>query len=167
MKEGKIKMEGFVEIWNGKTHIKAKNHFVDQMLSDLTSGFIGNQDPVSGLASAWTIKTGGFMVLGTNTATVTTHGMSALTAPIGGAPGTKPDTQSFSNTNPSGGVYRSIFTVVWNAGNISGTVGEIGLYLYNNTMKSRLSNADSDFTSFVIDDTVPLTIAWTIQFSFA
>jgi hypothetical protein len=75
------------------------------------------------------------------------------------------------------------YLATWNAGAISGTVGEIALYLRaldNATfqwqasgnlqpsvvMASRLSSADLDFSSFVIDTTKPLTVEWKVQFSF-
>lgn len=122
-----------------------------------------------------------YMVLGTDTTTNNTAGMSALVTPIGTAPGTKPNTQSGSIVQTAVGDYALNLTSVWNAGTVSGTVGEIGLYLYGgatgylglgsmltNTvlMWARLSHADGHFSSFAIDTGKNLTITWQMRFLF-
>jgi len=128
----------------------------------------------------WTSKTT-YMVLGSNTTTNNTAGMSALVTPIGTAPGTLPNTQSGSIVQTAVGDYKLNLTSVWNAGTVSGTVGEIGLYLYGNPtyfglgtsytnvvlMWARLSHADGHFASFVIDTSKNLTITWQLRFLFA
>ena len=115
--------------------------------------------------------------LGSDTTTPTTYELETLLSMIDVAP------TSFvpSTDNPSAGVYRAIWTAVWNAGTISGTVGEMGLFCniqktlgtptitlksLTATMWSRLSSADGDFTSFTINETVPLSVEWRIIFQF-
>ena len=129
---------------------------------------------------SWTSKTT-YMVLGSDTTTVNTVGMTALVTPIGTPPGTLPNTQSGSIVQTAVGDYKLNLTAVWNAGTVSGTVGEIGLYLAgDNTwrgvgiqytqwvlMWARLSHADSHFSSFVIDTGKNLTITWQMRFLFA
>jgi hypothetical protein len=121
------------------------------------------------------------MVLGTNTTTPTNISMTALVTPIGTAPGTKPNSQAGSTAALSNGASVT-YTSTWNAGTVSGTVGEIGLYLYiqstlaafgagtispSAVFASRLSVADGDFTAFTINTAAPLTINWTVQFTFS
>lgn len=129
----------------------------------------------------WTSLTT-YQVLGTDTTTKNTAGMSALVTPIGTAPGTKPNTQSGSIVQTAVGDYKLNLTSVWNAGSVSGTVGEIGLYLYGNPtfrgvgeymytdsaiLWARLSHADGHFESFAIDTGKNLTITWQMRFLFA
>ena len=129
----------------------------------------------------WTSKTT-YMVIGSDTTTNNTAGMTALVTPIGTAPGTLPNTQSGSIVQTAVGDYKLNLTSVWNAGTVSGTVGEIGLYLYGNPtffgpgttqyidaarFWARLSHADGHFSSFVIDTAKNLTITWQLRFLFA
>jgi hypothetical protein len=106
-----------------------------------------------------------------------------LSAPIGGATPTKPNTQSGSTQSILNGAA-AILTSTWNAGTVTGMVGEIGIYGRSNASNnlvgfgskfygaggsffaSRLSVADDDFTAFTINTAAPLTINWTIQFTF-
>ena len=131
----------------------------------------------------WTSHSSSYscMVLGSDTTTVNTVGMTALVSPIGSGIGTVPNTQSGSITQSAVGDYLLSLTAVWNAGSVSGTVGEIGLYLYgDNTWRglgtltpsgcrlyARLSNADSHFSSFSIDTGKNLTITWQWRFLFS
>lgn len=122
-----------------------------------------------------------FMVLGKDTTTVNTAGMTALVTPIGSGVGTLPNTASGSLVQTDVGDYKLNLTAVWNAGAVSGTVGEMGLYLigdvtfrglgtlYSTTpyLWARLSHADSHFSSFSIDTGKNLTITWQIRFLFA
>lgn len=122
-----------------------------------------------------------FMVLGSDTTTQNTGGMTALTSPIGTAPGTKASTQALATANPSTGVYQVTYTATWGPGTISGTVGEIGLYLFGPPswpgitavnwyqgpyLMARLSDANGHFESFSINTSVNLIIAWTMEFAF-
>ncbi|GAJ23810.1 unnamed protein product, partial [marine sediment metagenome] len=86
--------------------------------------------------------------------------------------------------HPSIGTFKTDITAQWVAGTVSGTVGELALYLGAFTalsvnwtrreeyafpviMVSRLSEADGDFSSFVIDETKSLTVEWDLEVSFA
>lgn len=128
---------------------------------------------------AWSIY------LGSNTASVTTPVMTALTSPIGTAPGTAPNTKTMSvKSGATDGIWEVTWTATWTAGTVSGVVGELGLYLTwanqttyrwgsngdinpGQSMGSRLSVADNEFTQFTLDNTKPLAIDWKIRFSFS
>ena len=185
--EHEIIIEGFAEIQNGDTIIRARNHAVDRLLLSLVNTL--SLDNMSGnaftFAHTWT--TAGnpycYMVLGSDPTTPTTNDMTMLVTPKGTAPGTKANVQGIMNTNPSAGVYQVVYTATWNplSTGISGILGEIGLYLYmwstlqsaggtatarSANFASRLSVADGDFSSFTIDTSKPVVVQWTIQFSF-
>ncbi len=179
-------IEGFVEITNGDTHIIAKNSVVDQGLISLVSWLT-----VESLTSQGHVPASGFgavsnssMRIGTDTVTSTTHGMTALQAAIGAGIGTAPNTQNRANSNPAAGQYQVTYTATWNAGTVSGTLGEVGLFLNiwtlaqglqtgtattptTNTLFSRMASADTKFTSFAINTAVPLAISWIVRFTFA
>ena len=108
--------------------------------------------------------------------------MTALVSPIGTPPGTAPNSKDGYLSNPSAGVWRVVYSATWDAGAISGTIGEAALYLTtvayfsfgdndwfcnesDGRMVSRLASADGAFSAFVIDDTKPLTAIWTIELS--
>ncbi len=184
-------------VQDGRVVAKGRNHFTQNGLYllvnflscgsiSLTSGQ-GPAAPPSGGADRW------FIVLGTDTASRTTFTTASLLNPIGTAPGTKPNSVTGSNSGLSNGASVT-YTATWNAGTVSGTVGEAGLYLYftstslqafNNSITSyfssdggsvqptwqflvsRLDVADSDFTSFTINTGAPLTVNWTVQFTFS
>lgn len=184
-----IKVEGFVEIRNGDKVIKGKNKFVQTMLQNilnfLSANFLKNQ------GDYWYGPTTSFnMYVGTNTAQVTLYNTTVLTAPIGGAPGTAPNSIGGVTSNPSNGVFLINFTATWNAGTLPGnpTIGELALYLsvfaagslnpYQWTsgtggggtgtpvLVSRFAAADGVFTPFTINSANPLSIVWTIKYSF-
>ena len=184
---GEMKIEGIVEITNGDYHMKCKNHFVNSFLYWLIN-FLSNNN---GAAQPyypnynWGTTTYIFQVLGTDTVTHTVVGTTGLTSPIGTAPGTANNSNGGSISALTNGTSIT-FTATWNAGAVSGTVGEVGLYLNlypstlqpfqtasvvgsstNSVLGSRLSVADGDFTAFAINTAVPLTINWTIQFTFS
>lgn len=184
MKNTAIQLEGMVTIRQGdRVLARAANHFVDQGLKSIISliifGSLTTNQAIRCAAHGW--KT----YLGSDTSTPTNTGHTALVSPIGTAPGTPPNSTTGSvKDGSSDGVWHGKYIATWNAGTVSGTVGEAGLYLclpiLNQTafkwqasltsetlyMASRLSSADGDFSSFVIDDTVPLTVEWTVQMSF-
>jgi len=182
LRERKIRIRGWVTIRQGDRVIarRVPNHFVNYGLLTLASYF-----SVDGLtaaydvpARAWAAKYQ-FIYIGQDTTTTTSAGMTDLVSPIL----TKANVQQIENSNPSPGVYRVLYRATWNAGTISGTCGELGLYLRawttlqtagatagspsHGTFVSRLSAADGDFSSFTIDTTKPLTVEWTLEFSFA
>lgn len=124
-----------------------------------------------------------YIQLGTG-GNATTYSTTALTTPVS----TKANSQSGSITNPSNGVFKVNFTATWNAGSITAlTITEMGLWL-NQTISagtlqtfgattvssgttpfffSRISSTDGDFSSFVVNTSVPLTITWTLTFQYA
>lgn len=187
----KMLIQGLVTIKQGDKILayQAPNSWVDAGLRGLVSALIG--DWVRGSSGTYSPGEGAWaeklnMYLGSDTATATVHGATALTTPIGNAPGTEPSTIAGDDlTNPSSGTFKTSITAEWYTGTVSGTVGELALYLkpwddlnigwrnvqHNNippdTMASRLSNADGDFSSFVIDTGLSLTVEWEIQAVFA
>lgn len=194
MELDEIQVKGYVTIWQGEGKNKklivarAENSVVDAGLKGLVSALA---------CTALTFYSGGYlyswsytpkMYLGSDVATVTIHEMAALVAPIGNAPGTAPNTiTGIDRTNPSSGVWRTSFIAVWYAGTVSGVVGELGLYLrpftdftagwsrgvttsnysYPSSLVSRLSSANEDFSSFVIDPSKSVTVQWDVEVSFA
>jgi hypothetical protein len=176
-----IKIQGFVEIKNGDTHIKGKNKFTQSILKHIMN-FLSCANNTSYVNMAL----GSFsytMYIGTDTTIPTAYNTTVLTSPIGTSPGTGPNILSGSSTNPSTGIFKVIITATWNAGTVSGTVGEMALYLNTfdslqgfgwngqqtqtgNRLASRLSVANGDFTAFAINPSNPLIISWTIQLSF-
>jgi hypothetical protein len=177
-----IKITGLVRIiQGGKVVAEKRNHFVNTGLISLIN-YLGVERTTSdfyGHAYNWSASpfSQGFIVLGTDTTTATVPTMESLTSPIGTAPGTKANSQSLACSNPSSGVYEVTYTATWNAGTVSGTIGEIGLYGYAayilgsissaSRMVSRLSVADGDFTAYTINTSLPLTVQWVVRFSFA
>lgn len=174
----KIEIIGIVEIRNGKNHVIAKNHITDAMMEEIISWLACISVPTGGTSGpthSWHIY------IGEDTTTSSDHSMTQLVQPIGTAPGTAPNSKSGATRNPDAGVYRVVYSATWDAGTVSGTLGEMALYLdvvsglqgfgagwpssASERMVSRLASADGDFTSFTIDDTVPLTVTWTLQMS--
>ena len=176
----KIKISGKVRIENGSILIEGNNHFTDAMMKTIIS-FLGSYKSRSGSSSYtspgptsnWSIY------LGSDTSTATTHDMTALVSPIGTSPGVEPNTKHGALSNSEPGIWRVIYTAVWDSGTVSGTLGELGLYLkttsyfefgktdwYCNTgpeMVSRLASADGAFTAFTINTSEPLSVTWTIE----
>jgi hypothetical protein len=180
-----IKMEGFVRIQNGDACIKAKNKFVQTTLQHITNMIAGYGWATSANAIYGPIRNYS-MYIGSDTNTPTEYNTTALTTPIGTNPGTVPTTINGGVSNPSNGVFNMVITATWNPGTVSGTVGEMALYLNmyptgnlrafqwatsyispSAIMASRLSAADGNFSAFPINTSNPLSIAWTIQLTFA
>jgi hypothetical protein len=179
-------VEGFVEISNGNTHIRSKNSVVDQgligIINYLSGATFGGGGSSQGGSSGWYSMGNSYIVIGQNTSTGTLHSTTALTTPIGGAPGTKPNSQVGVQSNPLAGQFQIQWTATWNPGTVSGTLGEVGLYLYivntllsfgatgmggTTLLFSRMASADGKFTSFSINTAVPLSIAWTFLVTYA
>lgn len=177
-----VKITGIVRIiQGGKVVVEARNHFVNQGLMALISLLCISTHGATSYAPAfeWTTSrsyTG--IRLGSNTATPTTNIMTDLVTPFG----PWASSASLSRSNPSPGVYQVTYTSTWDAGSVSGTIGEVGLHLYiwdalqaaggwsgapAKRLASRLSVADGDFTAYTINTALPLTVQWIIQFSFA
>jgi len=183
-----IKIRGFVTIKQGEKVVikKTINHFVDAGLKGLISTIIAkNMSTTQSKTALWYLWQYGWQVyLGQDTTTPTTTGMTSLQDQIGGAPNGRNITVK---NGAADGIYHVKYIATWNAGTLpAATLGEAGLYLrapdkttfqwilagtvtYNPSlvMVSRLSEADTDFSSFVIDDTEPLVAEWTVEMSFA
>ena len=180
-----IEIIGKVEFKNGDKIIRARNHFVDEgaklIVSFLgakdTYGYYGNY-PQNAALPTWSWS----LYLGSDTSTATTHDMTALVSPIGASPGTAPNSKDGYLSNPSAGVWRVVYSATWDAGTVSGTVGEAALYLCkaqyfafeqtkwavsysHQSMVSRLASADGAFSAFVINTSKPLTATWVIELS--
>ena len=157
-----------------------KNKIVNAGLKGIVSlmickGFQSTQyhDAFHLFASVWDIQ------LGDNTTTKTTYTMTGLAGTqIGGSPNSK----NILYSNPSSGTHRVSFEASWNAGTISGTIGEIAIIMrcpenytwkwlgtdtnwtHTDTMFARASVADGDFTAYTINTSNPTSIKWDIDF---
>ena len=179
-----IKIRGYIQFINGDKKTRwYRNHFVNAGLIQLANYFSANTIAGTGdvPANGWTSVGAGYIVLGTNTTTPTTASMTQLVSPIGTAPGTKPNAQNGLTGTLSNGYY-VIYQATWNAGTVSGTVGEVGLYLKGYStfysfgqgqsnitlnMFSRLSAADGDFSPQTINTSYPFTVNWQLSFTFS
>jgi hypothetical protein len=173
-----------IRVYEGKKlKFASKGHIVNQGLTHIINALAASQTSSSGpyylFSRDWTGKTYSYMRLGTG-GTVTQGTTTGLTTPVG----TGPDSQAGATSSPGGGTYRVAWTATWNAGSLTAiTASEIGLFLYLQTglqgfgwmgfngagaaLFSRLSAADGDFTAFVVNTSVPLTIEWRLTFTFA
>jgi len=175
---------------NRKLKVKSKGHIVNQGLISVTnllswSSITYGGTSTGGLSSYnFTPSGNSYIRLGTG-GNATTGTVTGLTTPVS----TVPSSQAGTTSSPQGGQYRISWTATWNAGSLTAiTVSEVGLFLAfassfsslqafgwsrNNTtienplFFSRLSAADGDFTAFVVNTAVPLTIEWRLTFTFA
>jgi len=158
---------GTVKIENGEYLVIGRNHWVAQGFMTIGS-YLAYSGSLYGGTDNWGIH------LGSDTTTVTTVSMTALAAQTSAGP---------SSASYSGTFYASSTTAVvltytgtWNAGTVSGTLGEVGLYLNLNTagisggenggtggLVSRLSAADGSFTAFTINTSAALTVTWVVK----
>ncbi len=181
-----IVIEGYVEITNGSNHIISKNSIVDQGLLSLVNLYsVDRLNNSSNLpATGWSSFSSSIRV-GSDISTPTTRTTTALTNPIGAGIGTVPNSQGLSNSNISTGVWQVTYSSKWNAGVLSGIIGELGLFLQiwtiaqglqpaggtaaavtPNTLFSRLSSADGKFSSFIIDSSNPVIVSWILRFTY-
>jgi hypothetical protein len=180
-----IGIRGTVKIENGEHVAIGRNHWVAQGFEIigqyLTYNTQYNSAYVQGASYNWNIY------IGSDTSTTTTVGMTSLVSPIGNAPGTAPNTKSISGAYYSTSTTPVVITWIatWNAGTVSGTLGETGLYLWdlyyynglrpltnasyatNPALASRLSAADGSFTAFTINTAAALTVTWTVSLVYA
>ena len=175
---------------NRKLKVKSKGHIVNQGLIAITnllswSTITYSSSSNGGLSSYnFTASGNSYIRLGTG-GNVTTGTVTGLTTPVA----TVPSSQAGTTSAPQGGQYRISWTATWNAGLLTAiTVSEVGLFLaFANSFASlqafgwsrgntviegamffsRLSAADGDFTAFVVNTSVPLTIEWRLTFTFA
>lgn len=181
-----IKLQGLVSISQGDKILcrDTRNHFVDAGLKGIISTIIFSTTYKDG--RNWDLWSNSWHIyLGSDTTTPTVTTMTELASPIGAAPGTAPSSKSITSIHdgtPDGDWY-AIWQATWNPGSVSGTVGEAALYMrapdkatfrweitstYTpaEVMVSRVSSADTDFSSFVINTSLPLTVDWKIRWYF-
>jgi len=186
MKGTHVKMTMSVTAWNGKLLFKhRKNHIVSQGMKALLYFAAGSGIPTAGWSYQFPTPGAGSsqMKMGTDTTTVTVESMVALVAAIA----TIANSASVVLSKVATGHYRVAWTSTWNAATISGTIGEMGLYMYagapldatlplaNPTGQgagalyfvSRLSAADTDFTAFAVNIAKPLVIEWDFDLTFS
>lgn len=181
-----IKMFGDVEITNGDNVVTGRNHFLnngfrsiyDIILLTYINAYNKNDACTYYYylpANSW------YMRLGTDTTTVTDPTMDELTSLIAIAPTSQ---QMFITDGTDDGHYIITFRSIWATGTISGTVGEMGLYMrcgenINQHMYSskyytaitppvklvaRMTCIDNDFSPIVIDETKPFIVDWNMNF---
>jgi len=164
-----LKLFGEVEIENSDTKIKGRNHWVGTGLETLAA-FIGS---TSG-ASVNTATSNWYILLGMNTTTPTSVTMSSLANPIPIQPNFKLTAGNYYSGSTNAVTVK--YTAVWFPGTVSGTIGEIGLYLTlsggnypagNPGMVSRLSAADNSFTAFTVNTSNALNVVWYINLVYA
>jgi hypothetical protein len=181
-----IHVSGTVKIENGDTVVEYKNkttmNYLKYMLS-MIGGYTWSSTGTCGwYAPGWyqgLDQT--YVVLGLDQTHVTTNTTSALTAPIGTSPGTKPNS-SARCTSQNGNNFYMTYSYTWQPGVVTGIVGEIGHYFatsaqqlittnatqYCNgtsTLNSRVCVADGEMSPFTIDPMKPLLVTWTYEFT--
>jgi len=181
-----IGIRGTVKIENGEHIVTGRNHWVAQGFETIgaflncngtgspNGSWTGNY--FSGAVYEWDIY------IGSDTQTTTTVSTTSLVSPIGTAPGTAPNNTSHSGVYYATSTIPVVLTYIatWNAGTVSGTLGEAGLYLSMNdvyltnasistspSLASRLSAADGSFTAFTINTAAALTVTWTVSLVYA
>jgi len=191
----RILIKDEVLVWQGKKLLfKSKGHIVSQGLTELVNlmGVGGTTTTYGTPGSGWADQSRGKMLVGTGTG-ATTAAMTGLVTPNSTLPTTVTElglflqvdttTQSGLIANPTAGVYRVSFIATWAAAALTAiTVTELGLFLqvdttlraFNGTVTpanyvffSRLSSSDGDFTAFLVNIAVPLTVEWRLTFTFA
>lgn len=179
----RMKITGTYSVMNGDNNFSAKNKFVKKGLHGIMLPFVVYCDSSTtdeyGFGHNMKIK------VGDDTSTETVVGMDSLTSLTNGSP----DNTSIT-VHQDGDEYYAVYTSTWESGNITGTLGELGIFLYlpndevnaddtsknppydadyrmgSVSMLSRVCEADGDFTSFEIDDTEPLTIEYRLSLTF-
>jgi hypothetical protein len=166
-----LSIVGIVVIENGENKVIGRNHWVGQGLETI-GGFLAG-----GASNGATSN----IYIGSDTLIPTTVSMTGLIVPIGSAPGTAPNTLNVSYSTNINSIIPGIviYNATWNAGTVSGTVGEVGLYLYgygglsgstyatNPGLGARMAAADGAFTPFVINTSVALNVSWFIRFVYS
>jgi hypothetical protein len=167
-----IGIRGTVKIENGEHVAIGRNHWVGQGLETIGNYIISSNSNLGAAGTNWTMR------LGSDTSTTTTVSMTSLVSQIGGNPSSQTSWGTYYATSTTPVVL--IWIATWNAGTVSGTLGEAGLYLYisygalgNGTaasqpgLASRLSAADGSFTAFTINTAAALTVTWTVGLVYA
>lgn len=182
-----ILIKATVIIRNGNRVIIGHNRIVSLGIKSLLQTLISLQTATSqtALSSQFVANaTYSRIRVGQDTTTVTTEGMTALSSEIT----TDRNSAATKIEKVLAGQYRIKWVATWNAGTITGTCGELGLYLTgmqayadgalpvdngffiinyaSPQLFSRLSSASGDFVSFTINTAVPLSIEWRLDITF-
>ncbi|MFA5149211.1 MAG: hypothetical protein WC491_08825 [Candidatus Omnitrophota bacterium] len=180
-----ITIKGYVTIRQADKVLAkcVRNHFVNGGLKGLISTLIHKN--IQGTTTWYNWYSDWKIYIGSDVDTPTNVSQTALVTPIGAAPGTAPNINSASiKSGAVDGIWSIKYIATWNAGTVSGTLGEVALYMRapdksdfgwtvtsnytpSTVMVSRLSSAGLDLSSFIIDEDVPLTVEWTVQLAFA
>jgi len=181
-----IRVSPRVIIKNGDTVISAKNKILPAGLITLANLWSGvplshdasqialnsvklfNEGIVTAMGTVGDLITIG---IGSDTTTPTDATMTDLVSPISWSPNEV--TVYASKTSDTW--YNAYWKAVWLAGTVSGTIGEVGVrcraqetlgseHLSANVLFSRLSVADGDFSSWVIDTSKNLLVYYTWRF---
>ena len=175
-----IDLQGKVRIENGENVVEGSNKFVRKAAVMLMGVFMLRESGWDGL------DLGGVHIdvkLGHDTDMETCWNRVALVDGMDVPPDIL-ETEPVEGT----GEYRLKITATWNEGEVSGTLGEVGFFLAENTsefedqdssvfvgewadeaesgMWSRMCAADGDFEAFEIDEDSPITIEWHMIFKF-
>lgn len=189
-----VNFKGFVTIYqeddNGnRTYIckDLQNHFTKHMIRGLCSYFCGNyiHTYVYFYRGSVTLCSGFYnILLGTDTTTATTYTTNELTNKININPSFK-HINDVNTIDENSGQYVLKILSRWEKGTVSGTIGEIGLYMlplfnispnwtyasesiitFPTQLCSRFAVADGAFESFEIDITKTLVIEYHIGVSY-
>ena len=192
-----ITLKDRITCWQGdKLQFSTKGHFVSYgliMMTNLLSFTGASSISATGMlysSSNYNLATAQgnwYAKVGTGTGS-TIQSTVALVTPVA----TLPSYQWVVTSNPTAGSYRIAYTFTWNSGTLSAiTITEFGLWMNNGTVASptvpalstfgatsianttnpqfmgRISSTDSDFASFTVNTSVPLTLQWNLTFTYA
>jgi hypothetical protein len=183
----KIAIDGYVDVILGDTTIlhQVHNRITSAAVLGILSFIAMGGIQVIGTSTECMLTTYSWAItLGTDTITRTTKDMTKLVSPIGVGNGTGPSSKSvnFIDTYEVG--YGVMYSGTWDMGLPNVNVGEIGLWLTlpkttnwkwyqvgalnpGQSMASRLSVADGEMEEpFPISQTNPITVNWSLFFSF-
>ena len=174
-----VDLKGKVRIENGENVIEGSNSFVRNAAVMLMGIFMLRE-------SGWDLDLGGVHIdvkLGHDTDMETPWNLEDMVDGMGVPP-------NVLEREPVEGddEYRLKVMATWNEGEVSGTLGEVGFFLAENTLEfedqdssvfvgnwadsaesgmwSRMCAADGDFEAFEIDEDSPITIEWHMIFKF-
>ena len=147
----RILIKDEVLVWQGKKLLfKSKGHIVSQGLTELVNlmGVGGTTTTYGTPGSGWADQSRGKMLVGTGTG-ATTAAMTGLVTPNSTLPTTVTELGLFLQVDTTLRAF-------------NGTVTPANYVFF-----SRLSSSDGDFTAFLVNIAVPLTVEWRLTFTFA
>jgi len=179
-----IGLKTAVEIQHGDSIQIGENKILFRGRLSLISSIAAGSIQVSGTNNGgWSNLPGASysLRLGTDVSSPTDLNQASLIAELGWLIGLTQQKATFSNASERGCTF--IFTAPPNALTDGVTIGEFGLYMSNWTatgfrhtvpnnfnpaqsLFSRIAAGDGELTPFVYNAALPLTVAWTVKFSF-